>query len=310
MIDLAESHALTLNRDQFSVYSCLCYFSVFNHPLTIDEISDYCTDRLTETEVQAIISNLLEKKIVFRSKGFYSLIENCDAQIAKRVNCEKWFHKKRKTIQRFASFVARFPYVEAVALSGSCSKGLLDKDADVDFFVITTPNKLWLCRTMLILFKKIFLLNSKKYFCLNYFVDVNSLEIPDKNIFVASEIKTLTPVSNKELFDTFLKANNWTDEFLPNKNYYNQSFLQIAKPRKIVFAAIEKVFNNRVGETLDSFCFRLTVNVWKKKFAHLASSDFDLNFRSKKDVSKHHPRAFQEKVLNELNKKLEQIKVI
>jgi hypothetical protein len=230
--------------------------------------------------------------------------------VKKRIRSEQRCLRKQRLIRRFALFISRFPYVESVSISGSCSKGLLDEDGDVDYFIITTRGRLWLCRSFLIAFKKIFLLNSKKYFCLNYFVDAENLEIPDRNIFVASEIKTLRPISNKPLFEKFLQANSWVEEFLPHKINDKESFLREKRPRKFLFRLVELAFNSKIGSSLDDFCFRLTYSVWKKKFRHLNKDDFHLNFRSKKNVSKHHPGGFQKKVLGEMGTRLQKIKVL
>ena len=65
--------------------------------------------------------------------------------------------------------IAKFPFVESVNLSGSLSKGYYDLEDDIDFFIITKPNRLWIARTLLILYKKVFLLNSKKHFIFEVF---------------------------------------------------------------------------------------------------------------------------------------------
>src|SRR5690606_6583885 len=142
----------------------------------------------------------------------------------------------------------------------------------------------------LILFKKIFLLNSKKYFCVNYFISRDALHIPDHNLFVASEIKTLMPVSNPALFNTFLESNAWVGEYLPNKLGYNTAFLNCRKRQRLHTRLLQSLLQNRLGDWLDECCFRLTYATWKRKYSDLALSDFELNFRSGRHVSKHHPR--------------------
>ena len=74
-----------------------------------------------------------------------------------------------------ARFISKFPFVAAVGVSGSLSKGYYDSDSDIDFFIITQHNRLWICRTLLMVYKKIFLLNSRKYFCPNYFISSEQL---------------------------------------------------------------------------------------------------------------------------------------
>ncbi len=91
----------------------------------------------------------------------------------------------------------------------------MHEDGDIDFFIITKADRLWICRTLLVLYKKVFLLNSRKYFCVNYFVDENNLKIKDKNMFTAIEVKHLLSVYNPELIGHFKEINNWTNEFIP-----------------------------------------------------------------------------------------------
>jgi hypothetical protein len=310
MMTELEADTICLSREQHDVFSCICYFDVFHHPVTLIEIFEFSKSETSYERVKAVLQELMEMDLISVHDDFYFLNPMNSSLLVKRSESEERFYKKQRTIKFFADLISRFPFVESVSISGSCSKGLFDKDGDVDYFIITSPQRVWLCRTMLIAFKKIFLFNSKKYFCVNYFVDINQMEIPDKNTFVACEIKTLVPVSNKATFEKFLEKNTWTEYFLPNKTHYNAFFLNEKKPKKYLFGWIEWFLSKPVGNVLDKWCFEWTLSKWKKKFSHFSLADFDLNLRSKKAVSKHHPRGYQQKVLLEWNKRLEKIKLV
>ncbi len=305
-----EEDTICLSKEQHAVYSCICYFDVFKHPVKPQEVVQFTSFKITQALVNIILDELVAYRLIFVQDGFYFLDHANTALINKRSNAEKRFYKKQKTICWFAGLISVFPFVESVSISGSCSKGLLDEDGDVDYFIITTPQRVWLCRTLLIAFKKIFLLNSKKYFCVNYFVDTNNMEIPDRNAFVATEIKTLMPLSNRLVFEKFLKQNDWTNAFFPNKPDYNSLLLHEPRPKKYALGWLEWLLNNRLGDAFDKWCFQLTLSAWEKKFPHFSRDEFDLNLRSKKNVSKHHPRGYQLKVLTEWSKKLERVKVL
>jgi hypothetical protein len=305
-----DTETICLTQEQHAVYSCICYFDIFSHPVTLQEAAEYSNFKMTVAQTRFILDELMDMELIFKKDGFYFLHPGNADLIRKRDDLERRFHKKQKTIRRFAWLISRFPFVESVSISGSCSKGLMDEDGDVDYFIITSPRKVWLCRTFLIAFKKLFLFNSKKYFCVNYFVDVDHLVIPDRNPFVAMEIKTLLPMSNKATFEKFLKENEWVNQFLPNKPGYNTAFLQERGDHNYLFGWLELLLDNRLGELLDKWCFHLTLHSWEKKFPQFNREEFDLNLRSKKNVSKHHPRGYQQKVLAEWHKKLERIKVL
>lgn len=293
-----------LNEVQYAVYTCICYFDIFSHPITSTEIRNFSGLLLNQTEVDTALKDLCEKQVILFFEGYYFLESTRFLNIKKRIAAEKKFFEKRHIIKRYARFIAKFPFVKSVAISGSCSKGLLDDDGDVDYFIITSPNRLWLCRTILVSFKKLILFNSKKYFCVNYFLSSDNLEIPDRNLFVACEISTLMPVNNKILFEEFLERNKWVEDYLPNRREYNKHFFEAQEPKKQVTAIAEWLLGSGLGDMLDRLLFKYTLSVWEKKFPGFAKEEFDLNLRSRKNVSKHHPRGFQKKVLNELESRL------
>jgi hypothetical protein len=93
----------------------------------------------------------------------------------------------------------RFPFVRGIGISGSLSKNYADEDADIDFFIITSRNHLWIARTFLHGLKKLsFLVGKQDWYCMNYFIDEEALVIAEKNIFTATEVVTLKPVCGEK----------------------------------------------------------------------------------------------------------------
>jgi len=293
-----------ITETEISVFKCLAYFDVFQHPLTVEEIVEYCEASVTKEEVKVSLNLLLEQHLLAQHKGYYFLRSSGAGIVDKRNIQEVNAREKTEKAKRYSSLIAKFPFVEGVALSGSFSKGVLGDNADIDYFIITRPGRLWLCRSLLTLYKKTVLLNSRKFFCINYFISSDNLAIPDKNIFVATELKTLLPVYNSKLFRDFEKSNTWADEFLPNKNSINYSLCEDKIKRPPFSRFLQNLFKSATGNMLDKFFFKLTLRRWQKKFPGLSFEDFDLNLRSRKNVSKHHPRGFQKKVLEAVNTKM------
>jgi flagellin-specific chaperone FliS len=281
------------------IFEPLIYFSIFSFPLTLDEIFEYNQSSKTKEEIKKALDILVAKHLIFNTSKYYQLEENLN-QINNRLIGENNYERKKKRIKNVVKLIASFPYVESINLSGSLSKGVWGKETDIDFFIITKKNKLWLCRTLLILFKKIFLFNNKKYFCINYLISDDNLIIPDKNIFTATEISTLQNVYGNSIFELFIKENNWSKSFLPNtiqKESWN------IKPFTSIFKKIvENLLSDNFSNKLDTFLLNQTLKQWKNKFGSSNKNNFDLNFRSLKSSSKHHPRGFQNVVLGKYNK--------
>jgi hypothetical protein len=226
--------------------------------------------------------------------------------IRDRKTYEALFQKHAPKVARNSRIISRFPFVRGIMISGSVSKGLLKNDGDIDFFIITAQNRLWICRTLLILYKKIFRLNSKKFFCLNYFIGEGSLEIPDRNIFTATEIACLVPTYNEALCEKFKQANLWYKPYLP---VFTQSirFPVIETGKESALKKIvEHLFMNITGEKTDEFLMNYTYHHWQKKFSGYTPEVIELAMRSRRNVSKHHPNNFQEKVLHLLNEKIKE----
>jgi hypothetical protein len=287
-----------------AVYSTICYFDVFRYPLKAEEILRYCTEKISGEELEAALQKMLAEKMIFSQRSFYFLEEKGEASIQVRLDNEIRLTTSHSKIKRYAKLVNSFPFVEAVFISGSVSKGLLTKDGDVDYFIIARHNRVWLCRTLLIIFKKIFLLNSKKYFCVNYFIDSQNLRVPDSNLFVATEIKTLIPVFSNEISNQFVEVNDWTNAMLPNYGAKNSSLLNGPQKKPILSRWFESLCSGTMGEKLDNYFFKKTIRRWQEKFPHFDKNEFDLNMRSYKNVSKHHPQGYQNKVLQEVAQRM------
>ena len=202
-----------------------------------------------------------------------------------------------------ARLIAKFPFVEGVGVSGSLSKGYFDRDSDIDFFVVTTPGKVWVSRTLLMLYKKIFLLNSRRYFCINYFISSAHLEVQEKNRFTATEIRTLIPFQGRRALEAFYEHNIWVKGIFANFAPDLHAIPDIQKP--MISKAAEYALDNRMGKGLDSAFRNLTLKFWRIKFRRMPDPEFKIALKSTESVSKHHPLNFQKRVIVALNEKYE-----
>lgn len=281
----------------------ILYFSIFRYPLRLDEIHGY-TNNESITDTFNELQNLIQNQILENVDGYYIYANDKDS-IAKRLNGNLHAKKALLIAEKKAKFITKFPYVKAVGISGSLSKGYFDKESDIDFFVITAPNKLWICRTLLILYKKVFLLNSRKYFCVNYFISENQLEIEEKNRFTATELKTLIPLQGKVTFEEFYNSNKWVNSYFSKFEVQTDNILSTKK--SIISSCLELILNSSLGTFIDAQFKKITIKKWKSKFKTLNESDFKVALKSTQNISKHHPSNFQKKVLITLNAKIDEV---
>jgi hypothetical protein len=284
-----------------SVLKTLIYFDIFAHPLLSEEILKYCSyPKIRAEDCNEVLSYLKNNNLLSFHEGFYYL-GNDISKVKNRIEYNRLASVRMRTARRYAGLISNFPYVRAVFISGSLSKHVMKPDSDIDFFIITKPNRLWICRAFLTFYKKVFLGNSNYNFCINYYIDSESLEISDKNIFTATEIAFLLPMYNYKLYREFMTANQWYRSDYPNIAEREEE----NKIKSLYFKnVLEFLLNNPIGNWLDHKSFYVFTAFWKKKFRTYTTESFLLNFRSGKNISKHHPNAFQEVVVNKYKEKI------
>lgn len=279
-----------------AVISALLYFEIFSYPLTIEEVSAYANHPgATLAELTECLDGLCKQAYVFQFGSFYQT-QNRPEWVQQRLACNQRATDIMPIARRMSRFIGSFPFIRGVFVSGSLSKHCMRPDSDIDFFLVTQPGRLWLARTLLVLFKKLVLFNSHKYFCVNYFVDTDHLEIEEKNLFTATETITLLPLYGREWYAAFMSANAWVQPFFPN--YPLRDSEQVSRQtRGIVKKSLEWLLGGRLGDWLDERSMRTTVGFWRRKFSHFDPGTFDVALKSRRYVSKHHPLYFQQKVL-------------
>jgi len=287
-----------------SVMSTVVYFDIFKHPLTKDEIFEYTHNlKFNSAELEEALNFLTSNGFLFFETGYYLPHQKFE-NISRRENGKtlaeySWDQAVSKSI-----LISKFPYVRSVVISGSLSKGYMDKTSDIDFLIITKPGRLWLTRSLLAFYKKIFLFNSHKLFCVNYFLDLNNLKLPDDNLFIATELLFAVPVYNPEVHYQFVDANSWSKNYYPAIKPKTLKGKYEIPPDPTSKKFLEKLLNGKIGALLDKSLMKLTVSFWQKKFKTMNKTQYNRDMKSTEGVSKHHPNGFRDRVLREHEKQL------
>lgn len=304
----AASKSTKDNLDE-SIIKALLYYDIFSHPLKSDEIFSFLPQNsVTKEKVDQHLKDAAHSGAVYSEQDGYYYIKPNAGNVASRLQREKHSKKLWKITYFMTHVIKRFPFVRCVMVTGSLSKNSSDDLADIDFMVITEPERLWVARTMLMLFKKVFLLNSKKYFCLNYFITEDNLVISERNLFTATEIATIKPVYNLRLAKEFVSANPWVKDFFPNYVVndctQHKPGCKITNSRSILQRFSEMFFTGSIGDKLDEYFRGKTVKHWKNRFPELNENERNDRLRSTREVSKAHPGSVMKKILEMYNQKL------
>jgi hypothetical protein len=289
-----------------SALKALAYFDIFQYPLTRHEIRQFLDKPVMAEELDLVLGELLAVELIFFHNGFYSLQDN-PLPACKRIKGNQRAAELLPKAQQIGRFLYRFPFVKGIGISGSLSKNFADDRADIDFFVITKANRLWIARTLMHLFKKLTFLTGRQHlYCMNYYVDEEALLLEDKNIFTAIEIKTLLPVSGDFTFWQFFGANQWANEWLPACEFRKQ--LQNDK-KPVGKRFVEWLCNNRSGNYIDTLLMQITNRRWKLKEKKGLRNEkgMTMGLITGKHFAKSNPGSFQEKVLSLYKEKLSKL---
>ena len=279
------------------IVATLAYFNMFDYPLRKREIFIFLGHCDNFQEFEQALNTLTGESVIFKLGEFYSL-QNNYALAERRLKGNRKAAGMLKQAEKAANVISAFPFVKGVAVSGSLSKYFADENADIDFFIITEPNRLWIARTILHIFKKFtFLFNLQDHYCMNYFIDESELSIIEKNIYTATEIATILPLHGNSVFGNFYKMNSWSRIYFPNKNM-DASYAKEIKIKWYNYL-IKKIFNNGFGNSLDNYLMNLTAKRWASKTSRNKrnSRGILMGMHSGKHFSKPHPDHFQKKLL-------------
>lgn len=294
----------TLSAVDEQIICTLLYYDIFNYPLKPEEIFRFLrVSSRDESVILLRLNYLKDQGLVFQFGNFCSL-KNNNAAIERRLKGNREAEKYLVLAQKQAMLISKFPFVRGVLASGSLSKGYMDENSDLDFFIITSPKRLWISRTLLVMYKRIFLFNSHKHFCVNYFVDEDHLQIEEKNLFTATELATVIPLYGSQQYEDLHKANIWLRNFFPNYTKRNANGVPASK---LSFGKrlIEKILNIFFADHLERYFLRKTLDRWKRLYQKdYSAGDFKVAFKSKSYAAKNHDKNFQRKVMDLYEEKL------
>ena len=294
-------------KTETNILKTLAYFDIFNYPLRPSEIRSFIDIRITKDELISSLDKLQADQKIFLLEEFYSL-QNDLALAERRRKGNKRAEVLLIKAKKITELIYKFPYVRAVAICGSVSKNFADENADIDYFIITKADRLWIARTLLHLFKKNpFLKHRNEYYCMNYFIDEAELLIEEKNIYTATELFTIIPMACNGSTKKFFEANQWAYTYFPNLSLpgIQSSLKGFPWYKKLT----EFFFNNKLGNWLDNYFFRLTTKRWKKKeLERKLNTKGDLmGLKTSKHFSKPNPVFFHNWVMSKYEKRVREV---
>ena len=226
------------------ILSTLAYHSIFDYPLTLDEIHRYLISDsvVLLPTLKKEIDNLLKTGKIIVTNGFFlpsSLFPLPSSLISLRQHRKDINLKKLIIAKQASRIISMIPWVKMVAVTGALAMENTDENDDIDLMIVTSQNCLWIVRPLAILLISLFFkrrkpsnhptysnhfnhsdhFSYKNHICLNLWLDESTLEIPvsQRNLYTSHELAQMKPVVNKDgIYERMMWENRWGKKYLAN----------------------------------------------------------------------------------------------
>lgn len=129
--------------------------------------------------------------------------------------------EKIKKLRRYMRTLRAVPFVRMITLTGRLSYKNGDENSDLDVLVAFKDGHIWTGRFLFTLVTHI--MGVRRYgayhadrVCLNYYVSDEHLTVPTQDLYGAHEYSFIVPMYGRELFQQFVKANDWVKKYRPH----------------------------------------------------------------------------------------------
>ncbi len=248
MAPTASSHDPPLSLRQAILLTVL-YGDIFEYPLTVDEVHRFlaapCADR---EELEGMLARL-DGSCLSR-EGDFVCWRGRQATVETRNRRQQMAAGRWRSVRRFARWLSWVPFLRMVAVCGSQAMENGDEDGDVDLFLITAPERLWLVQSLAMVLRR---LGGRLGIdiCPNYLMTVDALEVEEQNFYTAREAAQVVPLWGEDAYLRFRQANRWIEAFLPQLLPGDQNRFLEARSRHRLTLWSETMLDGRLGDMLD-----------------------------------------------------------
>ena len=236
-----------------AIVGAIAFFDMFGYPLTDFEIWKFIAVECGLSDAREVLSKVTETKspigdLVSCKNGFYFLKGRSEI-IETRLKRYVYADRKFKRAMRVAKVFKLIPWVKMIAVSNVIGAHNLRDGSDIDLFIITEKERIWLTRFFCAAIAQALGLRPKKgdtrdKICLNFYVSEEAMNISElmlkenregakplrfaeanrsglapfqRDIYFVYWLANLVPIYEiDDAYKKFIHANGWIKSCLPN----------------------------------------------------------------------------------------------
>lgn len=261
-----------------SILSTMAFFDLFNYPLTLVEIRKWSGCQAETDNFWQALEGMEKEGRVNYQNGFYFLpgrSELVDGREERYLRSRRRWQKLRKV----AWWWSWIPFLRLVAGCNTLMISDIKRGSDIDVFIITAKNRLWLTRALVTLTASV--LGSRRHgelienrICLSFFVDEGEMNLSRfslgrDDVYFNYWLTMVVPVLGGQTYQQFLSQNNWLAKIFPNW-VGNGSFVggRLVRENKFlgeIKKGFERLARGRLGDWLEAGARRLQWRYMKMK---------------------------------------------
>ncbi len=283
----------------------ILYFDIFDYPLSEEQLYFFMGAKSTRARLREACFASCAAKRLQKVDGFYCLHGRSDL-VQHRKNLEKRAGELWQVAVATAARIRHLPFIRGIYVSGDLSKGVAGMDSDIDFFLITAKDRVWIAKLFLAIYRRIPKFNPNKLLCFNYLISEAALELQEQNIYTAVEMAGLAPLYNLKLFHRFLSANRWAMRYFPNYRLAPDPNLCLFHGQSGWQKILELPFIYPLAPLLDRALQQLWRIVWGWRYRHQPYIKSRLQAGIRRQCSKSHGHPFDVEIMKEYYHRLQQ----
>lgn len=247
---MLQNSATKLNQDQKlaeAIVSTLVFFSLYDLPLSARRIFELLLGtKSTQVEVDRMLVFLVQQNQIVQDGNLFALKKWNSAEYnANQLELTKKWQK----IDRYFRWLAVLPFVRQISVINSLALGTAGSDSDIDFFVVTRPNRLYFVRSIIIVMFRILRVYKtrvkiKDRFCFGFFVsqkkeDLHPLLLKPSDPYLVFWLASLRPILGRAEYGKFMRENSWLKTYFPN--FDSQDRLNTVKEPSVFLKSVKSV---------------------------------------------------------------------
>lgn len=226
----------------------LLYADIFDFPLTFEEIYKFLEFEASPGVVKSLLDQAIRDREVIVVDQYYSLAGKphlADLRQERfRAAQELW-----PKALHYGRWIASLPFVRMVAITGSLAvDNPRHSRDDIDYLIVTSPKRLWLCRALIILLVR-YGHRQGVHLCPNYLITEKVILFEENNLYIARELLQMVPIYGQDHYLDLRKKNAWVTDYLPQGNKLNLDKINdVLSPMQQAFKRLgEFIFGGPIG---------------------------------------------------------------